>query len=93
MPGDQTRMLLTLLIAAWVFAFVFSFISYANGGESAVMTFLGWQGICGLLAIAVFGVSRAWPKSTPVRQLSLVPLVLAIVVAVLIFSIHQWAQA
>ena len=79
-PGDQQRLVLTILYAFWVIVFAYSFVAYSFAPQEGPgfpdglykpMAFLGWQGLAGVFAIAVFGVSRAWPRGSSVRNISL----------------------
>ena len=90
-PGDEVRLLLTVLMAGWAMAFGYSFWALAAGLETLEaldwrsvgvpgMEFLRWQGVALLLAIAVFGVSLAWPRGMAVRGLGVLPLTLAMLV-------------
>ncbi len=92
-PGDGTRLLLTVLFALWLGAFGFAFLAhgltFAADAESQ-SAFLGWQGIAGLFAVAVFGVSRQWPASTTIRRLGLVPLMCAGMIWLGIILISMW---
>lgn len=99
-PSDSRRFGLTLLVAIWAMAFVYAFVAAAmaeppDGGSLALgraRAYLGWQGLAGLLAIAVLGVGRRWPKGSSVRRLSLVPLAIAIFHAVAIGGVLLWAK-
>ncbi|MEO0930780.1 MAG: hypothetical protein AAFY14_09020 [Pseudomonadota bacterium] len=94
-PGDEVRFLLTVLLTCWLLSYGYSMFALPNLEEarnaladrqefSTVSHFLGWQGIAGLLAFAVFGVSRLWPQGAAARQLGNLPLLLAfLLVAVL----------
>ena len=93
MPGDGQRLMLTVLFAVWVVAFAYAFVAYANGGTEKVSQFLGWQGVAGLCAIAVFGVSRSWPKGSAVRQLALAPVGFAVLVVVAMVVVRIWSTA
>lgn len=82
----EPRLLFTVLAALWLTTFAYSFVDAAIAFQSAIGlssaasvlgTFLGWQGVAGLFALACFGVSRAWPKGGGVRRLGAVPLGLA----------------
>lgn len=82
----EPRLLLTLLAALWLMAFVYAFVAArataatAMGLSAAVEvlgTFLGWQGVAALFALACFGVSRAWPRGAAARRLGAVPLLIA----------------
>lgn len=100
-PGDEVRFLFTLLLTLWLLSYSYSMFALPNledarnalaeGSDySAVSHFLGWQGIAGLLAIAVFGVSRLWKQGAAARQLGNLPILLALlliaVIAALIFA-------
>lgn len=85
-PNPEPRLLLTVLVAFWVMAFAYSFVAAGSAASTAeglaaaavvLGTFLGWQGVAGLFALAAFGVSRAWPKGSTARRLGSVPLGLA----------------
>ena len=97
---DKLRFLLTVLAAIWLMAFVYSFASVLliepegtgfTRGLNRVKSFLGWQGIAGLVGIGVFGVSRAWGKGAPVRRLGVVPLGLALLLVLGILGVIAWA--
>ncbi len=82
-PSDSARLALTVLFAAWVVVFAYAFVAYATtshqgAGTSKLGAFLGWQGVAGMLAVAVFGVSRKWSRGSPVRRIGYVPLGLAL---------------
>lgn len=88
-PGDTARLLLTVLLALWVFAYgysLFELSALARSGRplgegldlGASIHFLGWQGIAGVIAVGVFGVSRLWPREAAARQLGNLPLGLAL---------------
>ncbi len=87
MPSDWQRLVLTVLFAGWALAFGFSFAVYE---ASSVEPFLGWQLIAGLLAYAVFVVSRDWPKGVAVRQLGWVPIVAALFVVAIALSLQVY---
>lgn len=87
-PGDGARLLLTALLAAWVMAYAYSVLSFEelwNGAgqlaldpaDHSAAQFLGWQGVAGVLGVAIFGVSRLWPRGAAARQIGALPLLLA----------------
>ena len=49
--------------------------------------FLGWQGIAGVIAVGVFGVSRLWPRGAAARQLGNLPLALAFLLVAVIAAL------
>ena len=89
-PGDGRRFLLTCLFAAWVMAFGYAFYALAVRPVN-IGIFLGWQGVAGALAVAIFGVSRPWPRGAAVRRMGVVPLSLALVLVAGIAGVRYWA--
>ena len=99
-PSDSRRLLLIALGAVWVMAFVYAFVAYAStpnnptGDQmSRPAVYLGWQGIAGMAAVALYGVGSAWEKGSAVRRLSRVPIALAFLQATAILAILVLAGA
>ena len=101
-PSDSRRLLLTGLLALWIIAFVYAFVAFATTaptgegfvrGANRVMTYLGWQGIAGVLSIATFAIGRDWPKGSGVRTMSFIPLAIALLHILAIVAIVLWARA
>ncbi|QMU59592.1 MAG: hypothetical protein GKR98_16220 [Boseongicola sp.] len=101
-PSDGLRFLFTGLYALWVLLFCYAFFAFLNtpsegdgftAGMNRPLTYLGWQGAAGMLAFAVFGVGRHWPKGSPARRLSLLPLVIALLHVIGIVGVIFWARA
>ncbi len=94
-PGDGARLWLTVLFAAWIMAFAFAFYAAAvsSPGSVRAVAFLGWQGVAGIIAVAVFGISRQWPKGATVRTLGAVPLILAALIVLGILGMAFWTGA
>lgn len=99
--SDVRRLVLAVLYAAWVLVFAYAFIAYARApyegagfpdGLNKPAVYLGWQGIAGMLAIAVFGVGWGWPKGSAVRNLAAVPLVIAVLHLLAIGAVFLWAE-
>ena len=67
-----------MLFAVWLVTVAASAYAWVTSGWAA---FLGWQGVAGALAFAVFGVSRQWPPEASVRRMAIGPLLLAGAVA------------
>lgn len=97
-PGDGARMALTVLLALWVMAYGYSLfelppLEAVRGVDGAkldfapALHFLGWQGIAGILAVAVYGVSRLWPRGAAARQLGSLPLWLAFLLIAVIAAL------
>ena len=89
-PSDRQRLLLTALFAAWVIAFAYAFYAYASTipggggfvrGMNRITSYLGWQGIAGMIAIALFSVGREWPRRSAVRRMSGLPLLLSMILS------------
>ena len=96
---DARRLLLMVLYAGWAICFTYAFIAYARApyegpgfpdGLNKPAVYLGWQGIAGMLSIAVFALGRAWPKGGAVRSLTAVPFVLAVLHILLIGGVLMW---
>ena len=98
-PGDTTRLTLTALWSAWALTFLYAFVAYARApyegagfpdGLNKPAVFLGWQGLALLFAIAVFGVSRAFPRGSPLRRSGVAPLVIETLLGLAIFAVLAW---
>ena len=97
---DGRRFLLMVVYATWVMVFAYAFIAYARApyegpgfpdGLNKPAVYLGWQGIAGMLALAVYGIGLRWPKGSAVRGLSVLPLVIAVVHLLAIGAVFFWA--
>jgi hypothetical protein len=79
--------LLILLGAVWLISFVYAYYAFATvsdvvlpeRGLNNVGAFLGWQGIAGITAVAIYGVGFAWETGSGARKLSRLPIVLAVI--------------
>lgn len=101
-PGDAVRFLLTLLLAGWALSYAYSLfelpelMALSNSFDlrlKPVLHFLGWQGIAGLFAVGVYGVSRLWPRGAAARQLGTLPLALAMLLVLVIAVLQLQATA
>ena len=97
----EPRFLLTVLAACWVMAFAYSIVEAGIAARTATGLsttatvfgpFLGWQGVAGLFALACFGVSRAWPKTSGVRRLAAVPIGLSILLLLGVLALVVFAS-
>ncbi len=98
---DGKRLWLMIWSAAWLMTWAGSFLalwlleptgdSFARG-LNRIMAFLGWQGVAALFSIAVFSVSRGWPKGSPQRRLGTLPIVAAGVLLLIILGLFGWAR-
>ncbi len=100
--SDAKRFVMTVLMAAWAMAFAYAFFSFATTepagdgftrGLNRASSYLGWQAIAGMFAIAIAAVGRDWSKGSGVRRLSLVPLGLALLHILALVAIFVWAQS
>lgn len=105
MPGDensQSRMfLLMVMFALWLGASAYSVVFLIDTdpagdgftrGLNRITGFLGWQGVAGMLAFAVWGVGLGFPKGSGIRRTSAVPLGIALALILLIIGIVIWAR-
>lgn len=99
--SDGRRFLLMAIYATWVFVFAYAFVAYARApyagaglpdGLNRPAVYLGWQGIAGMLALAVYGIGLGWPKGSTVRALAAVPLVMALLHLLAIGAMILWAD-
>ena len=99
--NDRKRPVVTLLLALWAMAFGYAFYHFATAvptgdsflrGMNRVLGYLGWQGVAGMIALAVFALGRDWPKGSPVRKITFVPLFLAILHVWAIIGVIAWAR-
>ena len=99
--SDGRRLLLLILCALWVLVFAYAFVGLLRApltgglpdGGNRPMVYLGWQGIAGMLAVAIFGVGRGWPRGSSVRGMTTVPLVIAILLLVALGGLNLWSGA
>lgn len=100
-PSDGQRLLLTVLFTAWLIAFGYAFYAFATTlpggggfvrGMNRITSYLGWQGLAGMISIAVFSVGRGWPKGSAVRRMSATPILVAILHIVAIVGVILWAR-
>lgn len=98
--SDARRLLLMVMYAAWVIIFVYAFVAYVRApyegpgfpdGLNKPAVYLGWQGMAGMLAVAVFGVGFGWPRGSAVRKLTALPLVVALLHLLAISGVLLWA--
>ncbi len=99
--GDGPRLWVTILFAAWVMSFGYAFVSFASleptgdsftRGMNRVTSYLGWQGVAGMVALVLFGVGRSWPKGHAIRRMTAVPICLALLHILAIVGIIIWAS-
>lgn len=98
---DGRRLWVVILFALWFLAFGYAFVAFwitppeGDGftrGSNRVLSFLGWQGIAGMIAVALWGVGRGWPKGAPARRMTAVPLALALLLVAGIIGVIAWAR-
>lgn len=86
---------LALWLVAWGYSVVFVISADPTGdgftrGLNRISGFLGWQGVAGMLAFAVWGVGLGFPKSSGIRRISAVPLGMALALILLIIGVVVW---
>lgn len=98
-PNDGKRFSLIALGAVWLMSFIYAFFAFTAAPMDTVSdartnpeAYLGWQGVAGIAAVAIYGVGLAWERGSATRRLSLVPLLLAFLQALAIFGIFLWAH-
>ena len=89
---ERRMWMMMALLALWLAVYGYSIMSLWNagqmtGGASRFAAFLGWQGAAGILAFAVWGVGRGFPKRTGIRHISSAPLGLALAMALLVLGV------
>lgn len=98
-PSDTKRFLLIALGAIWLMAFVYAFVAYATApyeaagfpdGLNKPAVYLGWQGIAGIAAVAIYGVGLAWERGSGARRLSRLPIILAFLQAMGVLGVLFW---
>ena len=98
--SDGRRLLLHVLFSAWVFVFGYAFVApFRAGGDPTLVSagldrsavYLGWQAIAGMVAIAVFGLGRSWPRGSSVRRLTVLPLIIAVLHVAVIGGMMLWS--
>ncbi len=97
---DGKRLWLMIWSAAWLLAWAGSFYalwfieptgaSYWRG-LNRITAFLGWQGVAAMLSIAVFAVSRGWPRGSTPRRLGVLPITAAGLLLVIVLGLMGWA--
>lgn len=100
MGPDAKRLVLLGLLTLWAVTWGLSFYALATTeptgdgflrGTNRMSAFLGWQLAAALPAFGAWGLGRDWPKGSSVRQLSGVPLQLALGLAAVIGGLILWA--
>ena len=95
-PSDSARLWLTVLFAAWIMAFAYSafaFVTTPSDAANRSTAFLGWQGVAGIIAVAIFGIARQWPKRSAVRNLAAVPMSFAALLIIVVIGMAFWTGA
>ena len=97
---DARTFMLMVLLAFWAAAWGYSLVPLFSAGTGDDQTgglvrlrgFLGWQGIAGMFALALWGVGRGFPKRSGVRRISLVPLGMALALLLALIGTVIWAR-
>ncbi|MGB5558998.1 MAG: hypothetical protein WBN04_13425 [Paracoccaceae bacterium] len=96
--NDGRRAALMVLLALWAGAWGWSLVplfSVPTGeelaeGQGQVQGFLGWQAIAGLLALALWGTARGFPRQSGLRRISGVPLGMALALLLALGASWLW---
>lgn len=97
---DARTFMLMVLLAFWAAAWGYSLVPLLSAGAGDDQTgglvrlggFLGWQGIAGMFALALWGLGRGFPKRSGVRRISLVPLGMALALLLALIGTVIWAR-
>ncbi len=96
---DRQRMWLMVLGTGWCLTWATSFLAYwlsepsGEGflrGMNRVLNFLGWQGVAGMFALALWGVARNWPKGNATRRIASIPAALTLLLITAIVLLVLW---
>jgi len=86
---NETRInVILVLLALWMGAWLISLWAFflrsaPEPGLGNLEMAAGWQGVAAMLAVAIFGVGFALPKTNGIRRVSAVPLGMSLFMAVL----------
>jgi len=82
--------LLALWAAAWGYSLVPLFHAPSDEGLARGMTrakgFFGWQAIAGMIALALWGIGRSFPKRSGIRRVSGIPFAMALALIIFLVS-------
>lgn len=99
-PSDARRLFVTVLGAIWVITFAYAFVAFATTpamdsgltrGLNRVTAFLGWQAVAGMVGIAIFALGLRWPRRSPIRRFTKVPVVIALAQSTGLVALVVWA--
>lgn len=92
--GHERRLWILMgLLALWLAAYGYSIVVLLGTdppmdgvarSTDRWTVFLGWQGVAGITATAIWGVGRGFPKRTGIRRISAVPLGMALALVILV---------
>ena len=92
--GHERRLWLVMgLLALWLAAYGYSIVIIlgadpatdgATRSPGRWTGFLGWQGVAGITALAIWGVGQGFPKRTGIRRISAAPLGMALALVMLV---------
>lgn len=101
-PSDGQRFLLIALSSLWLTTFVYAFVAFTQTpfeGAGFIdrlnkpAAYLGWQGIAGIFAVAIFAVGLSWQKGSAVRRMSRLPILLAVLQGIAGLGVLYWTGA
>ncbi|MGJ8584294.1 MAG: hypothetical protein ACSHXD_09390 [Marinosulfonomonas sp.] len=100
-PNQNRLFALMVMLLFWLGAWGYSFVFLATvdptgdgftRGLNRVSGFLGWQGVAGLFAFASWGIGRSFPKPSGIRNVSAIPLWLAVVLILVLIGMSVWGR-
>ena len=97
---DTRKFIMMVLIALWAAAWGYSLVAVFadptgdgfSRGLNRVKGFLGWQGIAGMIALALWGVGREFDRNSGLRRISGVPLGMALALLLALGGAWLWVQ-
>ncbi len=97
---DSRVFMLMALFAMWAAAWGYSLVpliaepaeARSAGGLDRLTGFLGWQGIAGMIALALWGMARGLPRRSGIRRISVLPLGMAFALVLALIGVAIWAR-
>ncbi|MGB5560523.1 MAG: hypothetical protein WBN04_21215 [Paracoccaceae bacterium] len=99
-PQDGKALALMVLLALWAAAWGYSLVPLFQDptgdgftrGLNRLRGFLGWQGIAGMIALALWGIGRGFPRRSGIRRISGVPLGMAFALLLVLVGLVLWGR-
>lgn len=92
--SESTQLLLMVLLALWVatvgYSFTYLFVAAESSGftrgSERITGFLGWQGLGGMFALAIWNIGRSYPKESGARRISKLPIHMAVLLILVLIG-------